>query len=307
MGADISHINIVSAPDNFLIEEVVEHILAQLRTSTVDITTYDYDPQEFGTVLDRLRSHSLFGTKECIVLKSAKNMSPEDQAYVAALPSVHTLIIEVVLKPQEARKKCAALSSYIYSAQGAVYDNQLPQWVQRRFAKLGGKISYDAAQALIGFTGNQLTIINRELDNLLLFVGKAVEVSDVRSLLDRTGESDVFELVDAIALRDRQRAFSSLWRELQSGTSGVAIVALVVGHFLKLLDFKRSNRSPVGFYQEKMARQASAFSRTALEDIILLLTHADRRIKSEAATELILEELIIHILKEGKESYGYAK
>lgn len=298
-----AHINIVAAADRFLIEESVAQLVAEVGEA--EVSRYDYSPEELEAVLSTLRSYSLFGTKQLVILRGAQKMGVEDQKSIAALPAINTLIIEVELKPQEVRKKFKTLADYIHSAQGPIYDNQLPQWIQARFAKkCRGSISRDAAVALTEFTGNQLSIIDAELENLHLFAGTKIEVADVRALLDRSAESDVFELVDAVAAQDSSRAIASLWREMRDGTEPVAIVAIVATHFIRLLEAKKSSKPPVGFYQEKLARQASAFSREKLEDIVVALTATDRRIKRESATELILEELIIYITREGKVGYA---
>ena len=298
MSAKQSHLYVVGATDALMIEESVSVLLNEVAQGA-EISKYEYDPDEFATILNTLRSHSLFGLKQVVVLHRAEKMPVADQKLLAALPSLNCVILEVELKVQEVQKKFKTLAAYIYRSQGPVYDDQLPSWVQARFAKkCKGSITRDAAEALIAFTGNQLTIIDKELDNLLLFAGETIQADDVRALLDRDAESDVFDLIDAVALQDRSRALSSLWREIRAGTEVVAIVAMLSMHFLRLPDAKRSTKPAAGFYLQKLAKQANAFSTEKLKDILLSLAVVERRVKSEPATVLIIEELILIITQE---------
>lgn len=305
MSKKIPHIHIVVAQDDFLITESVNAIIESMED--VEISKYDYISEDFHLVLDKLRSYSLFGTKQLIVLQKANKLTSEDQQLIANLPDINYLIIEVQLKAQEAQKKFKKLSHFICNTSNIVYNNQLPQWIQARFRKYGGNITHEASLTLIKFTGNQLAVIDNELKNLKLFAGDKIDVNNVKDLIDRTAESDVFELVEAVAIQDRTKALSNLWKELQNGTEPIAMVAILASHFMRLLDFKKSQKKPNGFYQEKLSRQANSFSKCALEDIIKHLTHTDRLIKTQPTTELIMEQLIINITTERNLTYGVRK
>lgn len=89
-----------------------------------------------------------------------------------------------------------------------LYDNQLPEWVQKFFTEKNLKITPRAAQMLAENIGNDLSRIANESDKLLINVKDKKEIDEglIEKFVGISREYNVFELQKALVARDPLKA-----------------------------------------------------------------------------------------------------
>jgi DNA polymerase-3 subunit delta len=93
----------------------------------------------------------------------------------------------------------------------------ISETIKQEARKLGCEITKEAAQTLLSLVGENLKDIHVELEKLALFVGNKnkIKAEDVEKLTEKTRFEDVFQLVNAIAEKDKKKVLRILL-ELES-------------------------------------------------------------------------------------------
>lgn len=90
-------------------------------------------------------------------------------------------------------------------------EKELYPWVEEQVRRAGKRITRAAIEALVNACGSDKFALRQALDKLLIYLGDAnqIEVEPVRLLVSQT-ETDIFLLLELIAARDRNKAFTHL-------------------------------------------------------------------------------------------------
>jgi DNA polymerase-3 subunit delta len=219
--------------------------------------------------------------------------------YLGRLPETTRLIFVEprTLKPanpvlryaQKAGKKHAYVKAFTPPK-----PRELDDWIRRRVVAKGGSIAPSALTLLEAYLGNDLRLVDGELDKLLTFVGPGQPITEgvVRQLVAAVQESSIFDLVDAIGLRDQRRAMTLLEEMLDAGQPPTYLMTMIVRQFRILLQLKELNGQHLGpeqlrertglhsFVVEKGLRQARNFSLEMLESIYGRLVELDAAMKT---------------------------
>ena len=102
-------------------------------------------------------------------------------------------------------------------------------WVRKLTAEMGGSIDSDAAQTLVLRSGWDLTILAREIEKLLTYVGAArIAARDVLEAATPCAETSVFDMVDHLGSRRPLPAILGLRRLIEQGEPPLRLMAMVV-------------------------------------------------------------------------------
>ena len=195
-----------------------------------------------------------------------------------------------------------------------VRDFQQPQerdlggWIERRMKAKGGNITPQAAHELARFVGSDLRQLDQELEKLLAHADfqRPVTVTDVHSLVGATQTDNIFALVDAIGLRQRERAVRYLHELLEAGAAPPYLLSMIERQFrilLQVKDLQVRGATPsemqkalgIGhaFIIEKSLRQATNFSMASLESTYGHLAEVEQRIKTGEIDDLLALDLLV--------------
>ena len=184
----------------------------------------------------------------------------------------------------------------------------LSHWVERRMKAKGGEIMPQAAQELARFVGGDLRQLDQELDKLWAHANfqRPVSVADVRNLVGATQTDSVFALVDAIGLRQRERAMRVLHELLEAGAAPAYLLSMIERQFRILLQVKdlqargftsSDMQKTLGirhpFIIDKSLRQAQNFNMVALESIYGRLADVEQKIKTGEIEDLLALDLLV--------------
>lgn len=188
----------------------------------------------------------------------------------------------------------------------------LIQWVIERAVHRGGRITPQAAEALIRQVGDESRVLDLELTKLLDFVDYArdVEVEDVERLTTSVPSADIFALVDTIGIKDRKQAVE-MFHDLVSNHDLAHIMGMVVRHFRNLILVKECLETGLGektiqrnlnirdFVLRKLVKQTRLYRLSELENIYRKLLEIDVLFKSgQLDLDLAIDLLILDGLPE---------
>jgi len=205
------------------------------------------------------------------------------------------------------------------------------RWIQETAQASGIKFDPDAARELADALGADMMLISSEFEKLLLYVSapiagqlarNQVTLGDVETMVLAAKQRSLYELTDAISLRDRPRALALLHGLLNASDGGedaaIGHLYMLARTFRQMLIIAEKNvrdsraiwqvlwqgfRMPP-FAAEDLIRQARRYkSRRELTRAIRLVARADLDLRSSPANKLlVLERLILDLSTEPKAS-----
>jgi len=184
---------------------------------------------------------------------------------------------------------------------------ELTRWIQERLRAKGGTITPSALAQLAAFVGNDLRLLDMELEKLITYVGtgRPINDRDVRLLVAAVQAANIFHLVDALGHRDSQRALAILRELLDAGHPPAYLMYMITRQFRILLQVRelldrhlgpRQIQAELGLHPyvaEKALRQARNFTPAQIERMYDRLVEADEAIKTGRADPGVALELLV--------------
>ena len=183
----------------------------------------------------------------------------------------------------------------------------LKRWVEDFVRDNGYRISSATAEKIANLVGSDLQSLAGELEKLFLFTEKEKKITDaaVEVLVKNSRQHGIFELIDAIGMRDRAGALDSLSNLLVMGEYPPVIVAMMSRHSRQVLILKECLQKGMSareaatvaqiphFLLDKFVRQARSMKLETVHGMHIGLSEIDRRFKSSSVDVQILLEVFI--------------
>ncbi len=131
----------------------------------------------------------------------------------------------------------------------------LKQWIAGYLKRQGKAMSNAAAEHLMERVGTDMETLNNELDKLISYVGErdAVGDEDIDAVCAGLTVSRIFEMIDAVALGERNRALRLYDDLLANREQPMSILYLFSRHINILLQLREL--SPMGLSRSEIAKK----------------------------------------------------
>ena len=169
----------------------------------------------------------------------------------------------------------------------------LERWIRDKVAEKDGQISAPATQLLAANIGNDLQILDNELEKLVMYKGAegTIESYDVNLMCPYVAETNIFDLVDALGNRNGRRAATLLQKKFNEGVEPFFLFSMFVRQFRLLIQVKECAEAGMrppdiakttkqhSFVVGKLYQQCRSFSLNQLEQIYQHLLEVDVGVK----------------------------
>ncbi|HUB30614.1 MAG TPA: DNA polymerase III subunit delta [Terracidiphilus sp.] len=209
-----------------------------------------------------------------------------------------------------------------------VSEEDAMRWATATAQEAGARIEADAARELVDALGADMMLVSSELEKLLLFTaGRGrITLGDVETMVLAAKQRSLYELTDAISLRNRARALALLQGLLNSSDAGedaaIGHLYMLARTFRQMLVILEKNvrdsraiwqalwqgfRMPP-FAADDLIRQARRYkSRRELTRALRLIARADLELRSSPPDKrLVLERLVYDLASEPKPASVFA-
>lgn len=185
-------------------------------------------------------------------------------------------------------------------------DRDLPGWIHARAEAKGGRIDREATIILAALVGNDLRLLDQEIDKLLLYAGgMPVSPEHVRTLVSRAREASIFDLVDCVGRREPDRALRLLHHLLDAGEPPLYLLTMLARQVRILIQV--SELQAQGFSQQEIVdrlklhpyvvqkglAQARNFDMAQLEAAHQHLVETDWAIKTGQLEDLLALDMLV--------------
>jgi len=324
-------------------DAILEHLVP---TDLRDFGFFEFDLGEtdLAEVLDRARTPSLMAPFQVFFVRRVKNLfgRGSNEEKLAAIeeycknPNPDALVVFVadhISIPADVRKMDMqekeryqrirdTLGHYCGIVELArVEEGDAVRWITDYCTGRGVKIEADGARELVDALGGDMMMISNELEKLILYVGekRRITLGDVETMVLAAKQRSLYELTDAISIKDRVRALEVLDAILLSGEGEEAAIGhiyMLAKTFRQMLVILERNvrdqrmlwaalwqgfRVPP-FAADDIIKQARRYkNRRELTRAVRLVAKADLALRSNPVSKrMVLERLVIDLTTEPK-------
>jgi DNA polymerase-3 subunit delta len=232
--------------ESFLVERALavlrRRIDAPDRPRTWRTLSGEQDAERLAGALADLRSPSLFGGRDTLVVRQAHLLREDEQALLLAalpeLPDSGSLVLVARTADQRRKLFAACLRAGAGYGFAPLTDHRAAQpWVVRFARERGHDIAPPAVVELIERSGLELGVLDGEVEKLSLHVGAGarIDVKDVRALVSSARAHQVQELTDRLARHDLPGAARLLRRLLAEGEPPIRLLAFLAANLRRAL------------------------------------------------------------------------
>ena len=309
--------------ETWLADEALEKLLRELLPQSerdFNLDVLDAGEASVQDIIAKCDTLPFFGSRRVVVvrMRDERDVRPDGletlAAYLEQGPPPSALI--VVAEKLDRRRRLFGVLQRIARIIPCrrLEPEELPRWVRARVADAGKTIVPEAAEVLVVLAGGNLRELSTEIDKLVAYAGarRTIAVADVREVTSHVAEATIFELMDAVGLRQTERALRLL-QVVLAEESAVRVLFMLSDQIRMLLRTKalqerarmprRPSRDEIrdalgtrAFLYDRYRAQIAAFGRLDVAQMLGLLLEADTEIKTGAKPpRLALETLVVEL------------
>jgi len=292
----------------------------------------------FNDVIDEVRTTPMFGKRKLIIVENANTFLGRGQdkiiGYLKNPCSVNCLVLEVLsidkrtklAKAMDGKQGILIECDKLYDkpapweTRKPEHDSELTRWIVMHAGYFDKIINLKSAFCLQEKTGNDLAIINNQIDALSVYTGDRNEITieDIQDLLGVSHREKLYNLLDAIGMKDTISAvrmaenifdvgMENERKNITYDAKSIAITIVSSSHrrmkdlwkILRILDKGGSKKeilekqyAPRPFV-DKFIKQAQNFNEEEMPEKWKYMLEADLLCKtSRLSPSLIIEQLI---------------
>ncbi len=297
----------------------------------------------FSDIFEEIGTASMFGGYKLVIIENADNFLNTNQQNLLEIVegSFNSNSLVMNIESLDKRKKivkalngnqgihieCQRLydSPAPWERNRPKYDSELTKWIVLQAKEYKKMMSQKSAFSLIEKTGNELAIIDKQLEILSLYVGDREQITeeDIQTVLGVGQREKIYHLLDAVGKKDLVSAMKMVHLMFDSGIENerkhivfdqkvIAITMISALHkrmkdlwkILRVLD-KGGGESDVlektsqkRVFVNKMIRQARNFVEEEMAEKWKWMLEADLLCKtSSLAPAIIIEQLIVKLCR----------
>ncbi len=186
-------------------------------------------------------------------------------------------------------------------------DVVLKKWVLSQLKREGKKITEPVLNTFLESTGDDMELISQELEKLLCYTMEkdVITAEDVKAVGVPAVGNHIFDMIDALAAKNRQRAMDLYLDLVRLREPPMRILFLIGRQFYILNRLKSMRKNGMGdkemaaaakippFAVKKNLAQAAKFTDEQIQNAIETCVQADADVKSGRLTDRMAVELVM--------------
>lgn len=301
--------------ETYLINKEIKKVLLDQQIDKINTNYYDLETDTLENMIEDAGMLSLFGDKKGLICTNAliftgkKNFIEQNiemlERYLNDLNPTTTMIFEVDSEKLDERKKIVKLIKEKGIVKTFTNSGNINHLVRDMFDDY--KISFEDINLLIDRVGKNLDILEQEVTKLKLFrfLEKEISSTDIKSLSVKNVDADIFGLIDAIVVKNKEKAITIYHDMLLMNEEPIKIIVMLANQFrlmyqAKELALKGNNEATIASmldihpYRIKLALEKSrAYNSHILLSYLDQLADLDINIKTGLVEKNLGFELFI--------------
>lgn len=297
-------INLFFGEDSFSIQKELSLITVNEGAEIMEA------PKDINQLANEMLSSSFFSNQRIFIssFMLEKLTESEEKKLINALekkPTDTTVIFIEKNKPKGLLGKFLNKNAKIISFEKPSHKDLL-NFIKTESKKIGAEISPLATERLASFVGPDYWQLKEEVKKLALYKKndqkKIIQVSDIESIVSKGFEANIFELMDALSVKNIKKANNLLNKFFETGESEMYIFAMIARQFRNIAAAKFSNLTNEYMFSKNFGiapfvakisiSQARNFSREEIVSIYKKMIDIDLSMKSGIEPKQALRRII---------------
>jgi len=233
---------LILGDDGPKVEAALRRLRLRIMTESgteLNIDEFQAAQHDAHTVLTAANTLAFLGGVRLVLVHGIEAWRKADKDQLVAYlrspaPDACLALVGAKLPASDALRKAVASVGDVLEYQ-APKAWQLPEWAAKEAGRVGLQLGPPEARLLVQRVGEHQQIILRELEKLLAYRGKGkVTAEEIERLTPRSLEASIFDLVDAVALREPGIAFAAIEDLYAAGEKANGLFARLLRHFQQL-------------------------------------------------------------------------
>ncbi len=301
---------LLSGSDEFLLNKSVDLIFNALKINIVEMNFLKFigENVDFEVVVKALNTMPVFDDKKMVVVYLNVKTSISNMAKLTDYlkdPNPQSVLVVVAGDNNELKANYAKFE--------VVDCNKLSEEIVDKFVlnelkQSNTNITKQALKTLNEYCVYDLTKIVKEITKLTNFVAdkRIIEENDVKLLVTKTLEFQIFELTENLAKKNNDKVFEILTALKSKKDSYRSLIPLIYNHFRRLFYVATStiSKSELGSmlgvkeYAVTVAyKQSKMFTKMQLKNILNIMEQLDLELKTSViSVDLAVDYLVLKIL-----------
>ncbi len=304
--------------EDFLADEATETIVSASMTPEQQGFNLDVmygSEADARDIISHASSFPMTADRRVVVVREVEKLPNKEllSAYIEH-PSPTTSLILHAGKPDFRKRPYVTAKRFGTVVKfDPLKDQQIPGWISRRAGQQGRVVDTEVAKILAAYVGTSLRDLQNELEKLCVFAGdrKSISADDVRAVVGVSREYDIFELQNAIGVKNLARSSEILSRMLDGGESPILIIVMLTRFFAllwKLSDLQQKRVEDLAgtlginsYFLKNYVSAVEHYSVAEIEHSFEVLTAADEQLKSSSTNpEHIMQNMLLYLMKQGE-------
>jgi DNA polymerase III subunit delta len=315
--AGLRTIYIILGPEQFQCRQA----LSLLKTKALAPESGAFDYSEFNAgddsideIIKSANTYPMLSAKRVALVNSAEKLKDSEQdKLLDSLKNFSSRGLLILLADDlDHRKKLyrTIRETGCVAEFARLKGSALERWAEALVQREGHQISSAGMKKILDLTGADLQSLSTELEKLFNFAGKQKNIPDaaIDDLVRSSRQHKIFELLDAMSVRNRDGALRVLEHLLSAGESPIGIVAMMARQCRQLLSARdylaqrmdareiAAKLQVLPFLADKFMRQVRSADPLALNRTYIRLAEIDLRLKSSSADGRLLLEQVLCML-----------
>jgi len=306
-----------------------EDILKKLRNRLIDPAYRELNCKVFygeklsiNEVINDLETLPLMSEHKLVVIKEAEKINKNDEIKLInyfnrlSLKNIFSTLI-IIYKENSPNKELltAIKKAGVVSNFSITNKTKLTLWINYKFRQSNKKITQEGLFYLQSIMGSDLGRLFNEIEKIDIYTKdkKVIEKEDVMISIGGSESVNIFKVLDSIGDKDIKSAIEGLVKLNQGNLHYLSIFAMIYRQIKLILQTKlllaggfnfkeveKKLKLPY-FVTEKIIKQSKKYTFKEICKSYELLNIADLEFKdSQKEPKIILEELVMNIVKQGK-------
>ncbi len=328
---DLSLCYLLSGEEPLLLSRLLHRLLEKgIEPSLAAFNSHQFRGESISpeAVVSMANTFPVSSPRRVIVIRNAEHIKDEAGLLLHYLndPCETSLLVFVSEKPDMRKKLFSTLKRLAtVMACPRLYDRELPAWIAQEGSKNGLRFSQEALWLIKEYLGNDLSLIQREIEKIGLYLarvdstseGEALEVSSevVRVVVSGGRSHSIFELLRALGEKDRSKALRLLNLLLGEGAHPLFILSMLTRQLrqmslartgidagLKEAVIAKKVPMPPGLFQ-RFLKQVEAWSQAEIRSAFAGSLSADSQLKGGSLSPAIVLETLLLDLCQGNSTF----
>lgn len=302
---------LLSGEETYLTRQFCDRLAAAIAgEDSMNVNRFQEKNPDIKEIISLADTMPFFAESRLIIIENSgffKRDSSELADYLPQMPeSTHILFREDEIdKRNRLFKKVKELGYFAEMKRQT--EAELERWILTILKREQINLTRSTMTYLLETIGTDMNVIRNELDKLIAYLGdrKVLEPADIDTICSRQITGQIFEMIDAMSSKDRQKAFRLYYDLISLKEPPMRILFLITRQYLQLYQIKEMQQKGLSgqalasaaglssYVVRKVAGRASRFRTEELKHCIEECALMDEQIKTGQIRDSIAVELLI--------------